>query len=482
MKDLGKGQERMRNMFREINKHMGKGGAFGTVEEVMDGKGVIHREEEEIITAIEETWKNLLNNEGEAVMGTEKEGVPMEEKGDITELELESAIKKIRLGKAKDEEGLTGEHLRGLQGRAKDRLRTTFNEILRSGQVPDSWNRSRVMLLFKGGERRNFKNYRPVAITSVMYKLFMMIMRERIEGWLEGNNLLSDLQGGFRKGRRTDDNLFLVGRLQEMSAAREEKLLIGCLDLEKAYDCVNRLKLFEVMEDMGIDKTVLRVIKASYQQNVVCFVLGDHRTGWVQATSGVRQGCPLSPTLFNIYTKDVATVLENHPDGMIWRVEDARRIGGLLYADDIALTANSQDGMERILKDVLEVFEEYGMKLSEEKSKIVELVGEVDGEQWIIEGKKIKKTEEVKYLGVKIKGGEDQGIKQLEEGMKKVGSLCGMIKYATKRTGARLIVGREAWKSLVVVLQQWGGMPRRSRRQKQYREDLRDGCGARRKA
>lgn len=456
MEDLGRGHERSKNMFRELNRHMGKSKRLSSLEEVIDSTGQTTRKREEMEKAIVETWEKLLNTEGEAQMGEDKVGHQMVEPEDITTEEVEKALKHIRLGKAVDEEGVSGEMLKALRGRSREELRRSLNRVLNGGEVPADWRRSRVVLIHKGGERKNLKNYRPVAISSLLYKVFMTIVRDRMEEWMREGDILNDLQGGFRKGRRTDDNLYMLGQVKDLAEARGQRLLVGCLDLEKAYDRVNREKLMEVLEKVGLHEKWLRVLREVYRENKVRFVLGDLETGWVPCTSGVRQGCPLSPLLFNIYMRDVAAVLKEHPCGVKVKTgmegeggERERRIGGLLYADDIILLANSTVGMKGLLETTLQVFKEYGMRLSETKSKVVELVGEVQEEEWVVDGLKVMKSAEVQYLGLKLqaRGG---GILQFSENLKKVGSLVGMTKYASKRSGSRFVIGREAWKSMVV--------------------------------
>ena len=76
--------------------------------------------------------------------------------------------------------------------------------------------------------------------------MFMMVLRERINGWVEESGMLGDIQG-FRKGRRTDDNLVILEMMIEMVKIRKECLMVAFIDMEKAYDRVNRKKLFEVM-------------------------------------------------------------------------------------------------------------------------------------------------------------------------------------------------------------------------------------------
>ena len=84
-----------------------------------------------------------------------------------------------------------------------------MNDVVMGGCISKEWNESRVVLEHKGGSKKELKNYRPVAIKNVVSKLFMKVLRERINGWVEESGMLGDVQGGFRMGRRTEDNFFL---------------------------------------------------------------------------------------------------------------------------------------------------------------------------------------------------------------------------------------------------------------------------------
>ena len=70
----------------------------------------------------------------------------------------------------------------------------------------------------------------------------MMIVRDRTNEWVEETVMLGDVQGGFRRGRRTEDNMFMLEKIMGMAKVRGECLNIGFMDMEKAYDRVNRRK------------------------------------------------------------------------------------------------------------------------------------------------------------------------------------------------------------------------------------------------
>ena len=75
----------------------------------------------------------------------------------------------------------------------------------------------------------------------------MLMVREIIDKWTEDSGMLDDIQGGLRRGRHTDDNLFMLERLIEMVKGRKENIFVAFVDMKKAYDRVNIKKLFEVL-------------------------------------------------------------------------------------------------------------------------------------------------------------------------------------------------------------------------------------------
>ena len=177
----------------------------------------------------------------------------------------------------------------------------------------------------------------------------MLMVRERIDKWTEDSGMLGEIQGGFRRGRRTEDNLFMLERLIEMVKGRKEEIFVAFLDMEKAYDRVNRKKLFEVMRCYGVHEKLVRLIGIIYDG-----------IGWCKSDSGVRHGCPLSPFLFNIYVRELGKVISNCVHGVKYAVVGKDGViewksqAGLIYADDMCLMANSEEDIKVIMEKVNE--------------------------------------------------------------------------------------------------------------------------------
>ena len=81
---------------------------------------------------------------------------------------------------------------------------------------------------------------------------------------------------------------------------RKEEIFVAFLDMEKAYERVNRNKLFEVMTCYGVHEKLFRLIERIYHDSMVKFELEKMTTGWCKSDSGVRQGCLLSPPFYHI--------------------------------------------------------------------------------------------------------------------------------------------------------------------------------------
>ena len=211
---------------------------------------------------------------------------------------------------------MIAEYLKVLEVEEVEKLKNLINRILNRADILKEWKESRVKLLHKGGRTDELKNYRPIAIINITCKLCMLMVREIIDKWTEDIGMLGAIQGGFRRGRRTEDNLFMLERLIEMVRGRKEEICVAFLDMEKTYDRVNRKKLFEVMRCYGVHEKLVRLIERLYDGSLVKFEMEEVTTGWYKSDSGVWQGCPLSPLLFNIYVRELGNVISNCVHGV----------------------------------------------------------------------------------------------------------------------------------------------------------------------
>ena len=112
--------------------------------------------------------------------------------------------------------------------------------------------------------------------------------------------------------------------------------------------------------------------------------------------------------------------------------------------------AESVESLQRVCDHVNTVIEEYGLKVSEKKCKVVCMNGITGIRRWKIGSTNIVETEEYKYLGVTIKGGPNGGFNSMGDRMKDANGVLGMVKFAASRSGSTFVIGRRGWKGLVV--------------------------------
>ena len=136
---------------------------------------------------------------------------------------------------------------------------------------------------------------------------------------------------------------------------REKKrsLYLGFMDLQQAYDTVNREALLPVLMLYGVNGRLLNGIKSLYDESEACVRVNRTESEWFKIENGVRQGCVLSPWLFNIYMDGVMKELMAEVAGEGVRVmENGRewRVPCLLYVDDLVLCGESEESLRRLVE------------------------------------------------------------------------------------------------------------------------------------
>ena len=153
-----------------------------------------------------------------------------------------------------------------------------------------------------------------------------------------------------------------------------------------------------VLENIGIDCRDRKLIKNLYMKQSAYARIGDMMSERCEIDRGVRQGCSLSPLLYNIY--DEAMMRE-----ALEEVDQGVKVGGHLiktirFADDKAVTASSQRGLQLLMDNINRVTEEYGMKINIKKTKVMCIARKTGGKiRILINGQKVEQVSQFRYLG-----------------------------------------------------------------------------------
>ena len=140
-----------------------------------------------------------------------------------------------------------------------------FNNILKTKQIPDSWHEAKIIIVFKKGDPKDIKNYRPISLLSHSYKIFTRLSQSRIERTLDENQPRE--QAGFRKDYSTIDHLQTLNQTTEKSNEYKLPLCIGFIDYEKAFNTVEHFVIFEALRKTNINKTYINILQNIYSQD-----------------------------------------------------------------------------------------------------------------------------------------------------------------------------------------------------------------------
>ena len=182
------------------------------------------------------------------------------------------------------------------------------------------------------------------------------------------NQGLPDVQNGFRNGRRTRDQITNIRWIIEK--AREFQKNTCFINYAKAFDCVDHNRLWKALKEMEIPDHLSCLLRNLFlgQKATVRNLYGT--TDWFKMEKGVRQGCLLSPCLFNLYAKHMirnAGLGELQAGNKIGR----KNIKNLRYVDDTTLMAESKEELKRVLMRVKEESGRAVLKLNVKKTKIM---------------------------------------------------------------------------------------------------------------
>ena len=237
---------------------------------------------------------------------------------------------------------------------------------------------------------------------------------------MEMENKIGPWPCGFRKGFRIEDNLFVLTQIKEMADKLGKNLIGGFIDIKKAYDMVDREKLFDIMVSEGVQDTWVELLGDIYEDNEIFIRIGKQESDRYKIDRGLRQGCPASPVCFLMYYERVARKLWESEKGFkIEYVEETSgqmagmRIPFLLFADDMLILARSNRELEEMMILCEGETRKLGLKFNAKKSAIMVLNGNEERDIVIeFDGERVEYTDKYRYLGVTIMDSKHEILKE----------------------------------------------------------------------
>ena len=314
--------------------------------------------------------------------------------------ECTDAVKAMKLNKSPGLDGLTTEFYQMFWGKLKYIFYDCVIEHFEKGELAYSQKQANISLIFKKGEKENLKNYRPLSLTNIDYKIIAFVLSRRLQRVV--HKLISENQTAYVKGRYIGINARTILDIYEYCENNNIDGSLIFLDFEKAFDSVEWNFMYKVLEKFNFGKYFINWIKILY--NKPLFKMKNN--GWLSKTvkmeRGIRQGCPISALLFILVVEIMAVKIGANDNIKGFNINDSmKEIKILQHADDCTIPAKDSDSIKHI-KDTVNEFCKYsGVKLNIEKTEVILLGNLKRYDKDEIHGFKINKSY-VKCLGVYI--------------------------------------------------------------------------------
>lgn len=292
----------------------------------------------------------------------------------ITSLEISFALAKLK-NSAKGEDRVKIVDLRTVHA---DEIAQFFIELMETYEIPTCWHRAILVPIPKKGVPVVPSQLWGIAIQPALRRLFTACMERRLHKWCELHSVLPPVQSGFRPSFRTTENIFILRCLVERAVHKQSVLIGVSVDIEKAFDMVDRELLWKKCEQWGAKGALMDLVKLMYSDPKVTLKINAQYSDFMDTTNGVLQGCPLLPLLFICYMADIPITSWFDP------VLHGIRISGLMLADDLMLLATSNLGAENKLTILEKYLGKHSMRLNAGKSWVLNLSTKrgVDPDVW----------------------------------------------------------------------------------------------------
>lgn len=239
-----------------------------------------------------------------------------------------------------------------------------FNFSLSSKVFPNSWKLATVVPLPKNNKPSSFSHYRPISILPFLSKVMERLVHQQLSLFLQRNNLLNELQSGFRPGHSTVTALIKVTDDIRFGMSQQKVTLLTLLDFSNAFNTVDFDVLLALLKSLNLSSSATEWLRSYLTGRRQRVKVDEKSSNWSDILSGVPQGCVLSPLLFSLFINSISNSL---------------KCSYHLYADDLQLyTQDSAHNIHKAIATMNHDLEEiaswtasYGLTVNPGKSQTI---------------------------------------------------------------------------------------------------------------
>ena len=272
------------------------------------------------------------------------------------------------------------------------------NASLQTNKFPAAWKRARVVPIPKTGDLTDVSNYRPISLLPTPGKILEKVVHKQLENHFELEELLTDFQHGFRKGRSTTHAITQLLNHVYTNMNNSTPTVALFIDFRKAFDCLQYPTLLDKLTKLDLGDATIDWIKDYLTDRTQCTMANGFTSPSSKIKQGVPQGSILGPLLYILYANDIPLAI--------------KKTKFAFYADDTVLyTSNKKIGqamawIQRDLNRLLNWCTQNGILINPQKTKYVifssKEVKPPPNRHITIHGEKVERVNKFSYLGVTL--------------------------------------------------------------------------------
>ena len=309
----------------------------------------------------------------------------------ITEQEVKYSIKQLSNRKSPGVDGITSELIKAGGEIMTKTLTNLFNKIIVTENPPNDWSKMIITPIHKKGDKLNAANYRAIALLPIPGKIFCKILMNRCSHIIESS--MSDSQFGFRPGRGTTDAIFIIRQLIEKAKEHQIPIHFHFIDFKAAFDTIWRDALWKMLLKIGIPNKLVEIIKNLYDKTECSIIAGGELSDWFPVNIGVRQGCIMSPSLFNIFLEYIMKGVKSL--NRDFQLNENMSVD-IRYADDTTLISAVFEKLQLSTLELEQACQKWGLKINPLKCAIITPDSNAEIE---IDNNVVPKVSKFKFLG-----------------------------------------------------------------------------------
>ncbi len=314
----------------------------------------------------------------------------------VSEDDVRRELRRVNVRKAAGPDGITGRVLRSCADQLAGLFTSIFNESLTTSVVPTSFKKSVIIPVPKNSKPSCLNDYRPVALTSTVMKVFERLLKKHICSSIPAT--LDPLQFAYRPNRSTDDAISQVlhSSLTHIDSKNGNYVRLLFIDYSSAFNTIVPTKLAVKLSDLGLNSSLCDWIQDFLTARPQVVKVGQFTSNSITLNIGAPQGCVLSPLLYSLYTHNCVS---SHSSTSIITFADDTVVLGLINNDDEAAYLEEVERLTSWCQDNC---------LSLNVSKTKELIMDFRKRQQrpytplMISGTPVERMSSFKYLGVNI--------------------------------------------------------------------------------